>query len=135
MPNALSRKKDYRNNLLRNLATSLVLYEHVRTTKAKAKAVKPIVEHLFSIAKRNDLSAKRTLMRYFFDENAVKKIFEVLLPRYKKINSGFIKSYRFGSRVGDNAEIIILELIEGETVATKITPQKLEEVKNKVKVK
>lgn len=123
--NALSRKKDYRNNVVRNLATSLVLYEKIKTTKAKAKAIKPVVEHLISLAKKNDLTAKRRLNAYLFDENATKKMFEVLLPRYKNINSGFIKSYNLGPRQGDNAEMVLLELAssEKEKVSATIEPK------------
>ena len=64
---ALSRKKAYRKSTLRNLATSLVLYERIKTTTAKAKELKPVVEHLITIAKKNDLNARRRLMQYLFD--------------------------------------------------------------------
>ena len=114
MPNALSRKKDYRNNLLRNLATSLVLYEEIQTTETKAKALKPVVEHLIVTAKKNDLVARRQLESFLFDKNATKKVLEVLVPRYKKINSGFIKTFRLGPRVGDSAEVVLMQLIPGQ---------------------
>ena len=114
MPNALSRKKDYRHNLLRNLATSLVLYEEIKTTQAKAKALKPVVERLIVLAKRNNLVARRRLDSFFFDKNATKKILEVLGPRYKKINSGFIKTFRMAPRVGDNAQMILMQLVGGQ---------------------
>ena len=96
--------------MLRNLATSLVLYERIKTTTAKAKEVKPMVEHLLSVAKKNDLTARRRLLSFFFDENATKKAFEVLVPRYKDVQSGFIKTYKLGPRLGDAAEMTILEL-------------------------
>jgi large subunit ribosomal protein L17 len=108
--NSLSRKKANRTSLIRNLATSLVLYEKITTTTAKAKEVKPVVEHLIAIAKKNDLNSRRKLIGFFFDENAVKKTLEVLVPRYQKLNSGFIKTYRAGKRLGDSSELMILEL-------------------------
>lgn len=111
---ALSRKKASRQSLLRNLATSLVLYERIETTEAKAKEVKPVVEHLIAIAKKKDLAAHRRLLGYLFDENATKKVLEVLVPRYSKLQSGFIKSYRKGVRQGDGAMIMILELVKDE---------------------
>ena len=119
MPNSLSRKKDNRKSLLRNLATSLVLYEEVKTTEAKAKAVKPIVEHLIAIAQKDDLAARRKLLSYLFDKKAVKKVFEAIVPRYKKLNSGYVLSYRIGKRKGDSASLMILKLQEGEKEAPK----------------
>lgn len=110
MPKSLSRKDNHRRSLLRNLATSLVLYEEIRTTKPKAQEVKAIVEHLIHLAKQDTLVVRRQLLGYFFDGNAVKKMFEVLVPRYKKITSGFIKIYKVGPRLGDNAEMVILKL-------------------------
>lgn len=118
---ALSRKTANRRSLLRNLATSLVLYERIKTTQAKAKELKPVVEHLISIAKKNDLTARRRLMSYLFDENATKKVLEVLVPRYKDLQSGFIKVYKVGPRLGDGAEMSILEFkkVETEAMTTK----------------
>lgn len=116
MVKSLSRKDNHRKSLLRNLATSLILYEEIKTTKAKAKEVKPIVEHLISCAKKNDLASRRRLLGYLFDKNATKKMFEVLVPRYKKINSGFITSYLLGKRLGDSATVVILKLKEEEIV-------------------
>ena len=117
MANSLSRKRDYRKSLMRNLSTSIILYEEIKTTRAKAKEVTPIVERIMQIAKKdskNTLFAKRRLLGYLFDENAVKKIFEVYVPRYKNIKSGFIKLYRIGPRAGDSAEIVILRMVKGE---------------------
>lgn len=110
---SLSRKTAYRRSTLRNLATSLVLYERITTTEAKAKEVKPVVEHLINKARKADLTARRSLLAYFFDENATRKVLEVLIPRYKKINTGFIKSYKLSPRLGDGARMMILELNKG----------------------
>ena len=116
MPNSLSRKDNHRKSLLRNLATSLILYEEIRTTQAKAKAVKPVVEHLINIAKKQDLSVRRRLLGYLFDKKATKKIFEVLVPRYKKTNSGFVQLYKIGPRLGDNAPIVLLKLTKPKII-------------------
>jgi len=111
---SLSRKKAHRKSLLRNLATSLVLYERIKTTVAKAKEVKPLVEHLINFAQKNaskkPLAARRRLQSFFFDENATKKVLEELAPRYQEKKSGFIKIYKLGPRIGDKAEICLLEL-------------------------
>lgn len=111
---ALSRKIAYRKSTLRNLATSLILYERMTTTTAKAKETKSMVEKLINSARKRDLIARRRLMAFLFDKNAVKKVLEDLLPRYKNIPTGFIRSYKIGPRLGDGAEMSILQLVEGE---------------------
>lgn len=125
---SLSRKDNHRKSLVRNLATSLILYEEIETTSAKAKAVKPVVEHLINFAKKNiaknPLIARRRLLSELFDEKAVKKTIEVLVPRYKKIDSGFIKSIKNRKRVGDSAEMTIL-------ILTKVKEGKDEEKANR----
>jgi len=131
---ALSRKTAYRKSTLRNLATSLFLYERIKTTTAKAKEIKPVAEHLLSIAKAADLNSRRKLMSYLFDENAVKKVIEVLVPRYKDLNSGFVKSYRLGARLGDGADMTILELVNAkQEMMEKVekTPKTTPKVKEK----
>ena len=110
MPKSLSRKDNHRKSLLRNLATSLILYEEIKTTETKAKEIKPIVERLIHVAKKNDLVSRRRLLGYLFDENAVNKTYDVLLPRYKKIPSGFVKIYKIGPRLGDSAQMVIIKL-------------------------
>ena len=109
---ALSRKKAYRKSTLRNLTTSLILYERIKTTTAKAKELKPVAEHLINAARSQDLTARRQLLSFLFDENAVKKVLEVLVPRFKSIKSGFIKTYKLGQRFGDNAEMSIIEFVK-----------------------
>lgn len=126
---ALSRKKANRKSTLRNLATSLVLFERIKTTTAKSKELKPVVEHLIHIAKPADINSRRKLMAYLFDENAAKKVLEVLVPRYKNIQSGFIKSYKVGIRLGDGADMTILELQKGEE--TKLVKHEEENDKSK----
>lgn len=112
MAKSLSRKKDYRQSLLRNLATSFILYEEIKTTQAKARETKSFVEHLISMAQKNDLSARRRLSRFLFDKKAVRKVFEVLVPRYAKVKSGFILSYKIGRRAGDGAPMTKIQFKE-----------------------
>ena len=107
---ALSRKNAYRKSLLRNLATSLILYERITTTTAKAKETKSVVEKLINRSKTGDLAARRRLLAYLFDKNATKKVLDVLVPRYKNKKSGFVRIYKLGTRLGDGAEECLLEL-------------------------
>lgn len=114
MNNSLSRKKDYRKMLIRNAVTSLILYENIKTTLAKAKVIKAKIDHLLAIAKKNDLPSRRNLLAYLLDKKAVKKVYEILIPRYKNIKSGFTLIYRINPRLGDSAPMAILKLKEGE---------------------
>lgn len=113
---SLSRKRNNKLSLIRNLATSLILYEKITTTTAKAKMVKSEVEHILSYAKKNDLHSRRRLLSYLYDEKAVKKIFADYLPRFKDIKSGFITSYKVKTRLGDGAELTILKLQKGKAI-------------------
>lgn len=106
------RKKDHRDHLLRNLATSLVLYERIKTTAPKAKEVKSFVEQLIARSKAGDLNTIRELNTIFFDRNATKKVIEELLPRFKERNSGFVRSFHLENRLGDNSPMMILELMD-----------------------
>ncbi|HLB95314.1 MAG TPA: 50S ribosomal protein L17 [Patescibacteria group bacterium] len=132
---SLSRKRDYRRLLLRNLVTSLVLYEEIRVTKAKAKALKPLIEHLIFLAKKNDLPARRQLKKIFFSSKALKKVFEVLIPRFKDINSGYVSIYLLSRRLGDAAEMAVLKLSQGKNIEVKDGLEKVlkkEEPKSKI---
>ncbi len=108
----LSRKNSHRKSLIRNLATSLILYESIETTLSKAKEVKTFVDTVLSRARNTDLNTVRYLDSIFFDTKATQKTIKELLPRYAKKNSGFIKIYKNGYRVGDSAPKAILELID-----------------------
>lgn len=107
----LGREKDARVALLRGLATNLVLYEKINTTKAKAKAVKPLVEKYITVGKANTLHARRELLKFFYIDNAAKKILEHLSPRYKERNGGYLRIINLGPRKGDGAEMALIEFV------------------------
>src|SRR3989338_2397875 len=107
----LDRKAGPRKALLRNLATSLIIYEKIKTTKAKAKALRPIVEKLITVAKPNDLTARRKLLSVLFHPKAVKKSLEVLGPRYQARKGGYLRIINLGRRQGDGAEICQIEFV------------------------
>lgn len=106
----LGRKKEHRERTLRNLATSLVLYEKVRTTEAKAKTLAPIAERLISTALKGTLDARRQAKAFLFDSNAVSKLFEDLATRQGKRNSGFTRITKLPARPGDGAPMAMVEL-------------------------
>ncbi len=107
----LSRTKGPREALLRNLATSVILYEKVKTTKARAKFVRPIVEKAISIGKSKDLQTRRRLHVMFTVENVVKKILEELGPKYQARKGGYTRIIPLARRQGDAAEVVQIELV------------------------
>ena len=108
----LNRNKAHLNAMLRNLATSVILYEQVKTTEAKAKLVKPLVEELISKAKKQSLPmAMRSLNSYLTDKNATKKVVRELSERYKDRSSGFTRLTSLGFRAGDAAPMTQIELV------------------------
>lgn len=108
----LGRKSAHRRALLRNMATSLVLHERINTTLPKAKELRGVVEKMISLGKRGDLHARRQAASYFFDDEAVSKVFSNLASRFKERTGGYTRILRRGVRRGDNAEMAILELVD-----------------------
>lgn len=108
----LDRKRAPREALLRGLATSLVLYENMNTTLAKAKAVRPIVEKLITTGRKKTLAARRQLLRVLTVESAVNKVLEELGPRYATRPGGYTRIIKLGQRQGDGAEIAQIQLIK-----------------------
>ncbi|MBD3251210.1 50S ribosomal protein L17 [Candidatus Uhrbacteria bacterium] len=108
----LDRNAEARKALLRGLATSVILYENVNTTLAKAKAVRPVVEKLITTGKRKSLNARRQLMKTLMLENAVNKTLEELGPRYATRPGGYTRIIKLGRRKGDGAEIAQIQLVK-----------------------
>jgi len=127
MNRKLGRKKPNRDHLMRNLSTSLILFETIDTTEAKAKEVKPFVEKIISRSKKDNLESKRYLSSVLFDDNAAKKVSLELLPRYKERKSGFVRSFHLKNRLGDNAPMMRLSLVDAKVF---VEPKKA--VKEKV---
>jgi len=108
----INRNEAHLDAMLRNLVTSIILYEKVKTTRAKAKVVRPLVEKVISTArKKTPMQAMRTLNRYLPDENAAKKLVKELKERYKDRSSGFVRLTPLGFRAGDAAPMVQIELV------------------------
>ncbi|OGM01031.1 50S ribosomal protein L17 [Candidatus Uhrbacteria bacterium RIFOXYC2_FULL_47_19] len=107
----LDRKKGPREALLRSLATSVIIYEKVQTTKAKAKAVQSLVERLITDGCKGDLTARCRVNQVVYGDNAVKKVVEELGPRYKDRKGGYTRVTGIGFRQGDGAEMVQIELV------------------------
>ena len=108
----LSRSASHRKALLMNLVKELVDHERIRTTEAKAKAVKPEVEKLITLAKRGDLHARReALSALGQDKFVVYKLFEEVAPRYADRPGGYTRILKLGPRRSDATEMVYLELV------------------------
>src|SRR5271168_2479680 len=108
----LSRDSAHRKSLLANLSKELIDHERIKTTQAKAKAVKPEVEKLITLAKRGDLTARRqALSALGQDKFIVHKLFEEVAPRYTERNGGYTRILKLGPRRSDSTEMVLLELV------------------------
>jgi len=112
MTKKLSRKKDHRELMQRNLLTSLVLYEKIVTTKPKAKQLSSLFDRLISKAKDNDSNAKRNVNSILLDKKASAKVFDILIQRYSKRTSGLTSIANLSPRKGDNSEICQIILLD-----------------------
>lgn len=110
MASKLSRKSAHRTSLVRNLLSSLILYESIKTTREKALIAKSEIDILINKSKSKSLQSRRAARSTLFDINSYKKLFEQIIPRYEGITSGYCKMYRLGNRLGDNAPMALLEL-------------------------
>lgn len=108
----IGNDKSHTTALMKNLAMSVIIYEKIKTTSAKARAVQPLVERLIGIGKQdNKREAIRLIMSILDHENSCKKILEVLAEKYKDRTSGFTRITKLGYRTGDNAPVVQLELL------------------------
>ena len=107
----LDRQKGPREMMLRNLASSILIYEKVKTTEAKAKAVRSLVEKAITVSKKGDLTARRKLIEELPQKIAVKKAMEVLGSRYKDRKGGYTRMIKLGNRQGDGALVVQIELV------------------------
>lgn len=124
----LGRTTSHRVAMLRNLVTSLLEHEKVKTTDAKAKEVRPLAEKLIGLAKRGDLHARRQALSVVRKADVVKKLFETLSPRYQSRTGGYLRIVKVGYRPGDGAPVSLVELIgEGKEGAKKAKGKKKRE--------
>jgi large subunit ribosomal protein L17 len=110
--NKLSRDSAHRRALMRNLCRDVIEHERIKTSQAKAKAVKPKLEKLITLAKRGDLHARRqALTELGQDKFLVHKLFEEVAPRYAERPGGYTRIVKLGPRRSDSTEMVFLELV------------------------
>jgi len=100
--------------LLNGLAAQLFTHERITTTEAKAKALRPVAEHLITFAKRGDVHARRQVIRRVPDRDVVHKLFSEIGPRFAERNGGYTRIVKLGQRKGDGAAMALIELLHEE---------------------
>lgn len=113
----LNRTASHRQAMFANMAASLIKHEQIVTTLPKAKALRPVVERLVTLAKKGDLSARRVVLSRMRDETQTKKLFETLAPRYKGRAGGYTRVLKAGFRYGDNAPLAVIEFVDRDESA------------------
>jgi large subunit ribosomal protein L17 len=123
----LGRTSSHREAMFRNMVTSVIKYESIRTTDTKAKELRKLAERMITLGKRGDLHARRQALAVIRDKSLVSKLFGELTERYRNREGGYTRIVKMGFRFGDNAPVSILEYIPEE--------KKKEKAKTKAKAK
>jgi large subunit ribosomal protein L17 len=108
----LNRTSSHRLAMLRNMTVSLLRHEEIRTTLPKAKELRRVAEPIINLGKSPSLSNRRLAFSRLRDREMVSKLFEELGPRYAKRNGGYLRILKFGFRLGDNAPMAVVELMD-----------------------
>ena len=112
-----NRDTSHRKAMLANLTLSLIEHEQIVTTLPKAKDLRPVVEKLVTLGKRGDLHARRIAIARLRDADLVKKLIDVIGPRYKARNGGYTRIMKAGFRQGDNAAMAVIEFVDRDVEA------------------
>ena len=107
-----NRTSEHRKAMFANMSAALIKHEQIVTTLPKAKDLRPVVEKLVTLGKRGDLHARRLAMSKLRDDAMVRKLFDVLGPRYKERNGGYTRVLKAGFRFGDNAPMAVIEFVD-----------------------
>lgn len=108
----LGMKSAHRMSVLRNMATSLVINERIKTTVPRAKELRRVIDKLMTLGKRGDLHARRQVASFVFDDEATSKIFKELSARHKDRPGGYTRILKLGYRQGDGAELAAIEFVD-----------------------
>lgn len=115
----LGRKSEHRNLLLANQVCSLIEHSRIRTTLAKAKAVRPFAERMVTLGKRNDLHARRLAFAFLRQKEAVRKLFADVAPRSGTRQGGYVRIIKLGPRASDSALMAYIEWVDQPVVEEK----------------
>ena len=127
----LNRTSEHRKALFKNMLNSLIKYEQITTTLPKAKELKPKIDKVISLGKKNNLASKKNLFTQLQSKTSVDKLIKVLSQRYEKRNGGYSRVIRAGYRYGDDAPLAVIELVDRDLQAKKIDIKKKEDTSTK----
>ena len=113
----LQRTSSHRAALFRNMAAALIKHEQITTTTAKAKELRPYVEKLITLAKKGGLANRRLAHARLLDDTQLKKLFDVIAPRYANRNGGYTRVIKAGIRISDAAPIAVIEFVDRDVSA------------------
>ena len=116
----LNRTSEHRKALIKNMLNSLIKYEQITTTLPKAKELKPKIDKVITLGKKNNLQSKKTLFSELQSKTSVDKLLKILSQRYEKRNGGYSRVIRSGFRYGDDAPMAVIELIDRDIQAKKV---------------
>ena len=111
---SLGRSASHRKSMFKSMVSSLITHERIQTTHTKAKELRPIIEKVISLGKKNDLHARRLAARVVRDKDALAKLFDELAPRYEERNGGYTRIIKLAPRKGDNAPVSLIELVDSQ---------------------
>ena len=129
----LNRTSEHRKALFKNMLNSLIKYEQIKTTLPKAKQLKPLIDKVITIGKKNALNNKKRLFSKLQNKQSVTKVFNVLSARYNKRNGGYSRVLKAGFRTGDDAPMAVIELIDRNPEEKRVDKPKKIEAKEKDK--
>ena len=125
----LNRTSEHRKALFKNMLNSLIKYEQITTTLPKAKELKPQIDKVITLGKRNNLHSKKNLFEKLQNKSSIDKLVKTLSQRYNKRQGGYCRVIRAGYRYGDDAAMAIIELVDRDVQAKKVDVKKKVEEK------
>ena len=127
----LNRTSEHRKALFSNMLNSIIKYEQIKTTLPKAKELKPKIDKIITLGKKNNLQSKKNLFSKLQDKSSVDKLTKILSQRYVKRNGGYCRVIRAGFRYGDDAPLAVIELVDRDLEAKKVDVKKKDETSTK----
>ena len=120
----LNKTSEHRKALFKNMLNSLIKYEQITTTLPKAKELKPKIDKVITLGKREDLASKKNLFTQLQSKSSVDKLIKILSQRYEKRKGGYSRVIRAGFRYGDDAPLAVIELVDRDEQAKKVDIKK-----------
>ena len=122
----LNKTSEHRKALFKNMLNSLIKYEQITTTLPKAKELKPQIDKVITLGKRNNLASKKNLFTQLQSKTSVDKLIKVLSQRYEKRNGGYTRIIKSGFRYGDNSPMAVIEFVDRDVEAKRVDKKKKE---------